>query len=92
MTLHDPTKLVRPDGVIVYFIKSKGLSNEQLHREDGPAYISPSGMEMWFRYGKRHRTDGPAVLSDSGVKAWWLYGVRYDPIEWLLKLHEFGLK
>ncbi len=48
--------------------------NDKLHREDGPAYIFPSGTRSWWINGRRHRTDGPAVEAASGVREWWENG------------------
>jgi hypothetical protein len=53
-------------GIIEYLIKG----TETLHREDGPALISPYGNKFWYRYGKMHRDVGPAVEWDSGMKEW----------------------
>ena len=36
-------------------------SDDQLHREDGPAVELPEGTRFWFLNGKLHREDGPAV-------------------------------
>ena len=42
----------------------------QLHREDGPARISPKlSRQEWYRHGKCHREDGPALVSSRG-EAW----------------------
>jgi hypothetical protein len=37
------------NGMTVY------LTNNQLHRDDGPAIQFPGGIEMWYRNGVRHR-------------------------------------
>ena len=57
------------------------------HREDGPA-CDTQRVKQWFIYGKRHREDGPAIEYNGGKKLWFLHGIEYDPIEWLLKVHE----
>ena len=48
-------------------------NNFNIHREDGPAIISPNGQEEWVINGKRHRVDGPAILSP-GCNEWWING------------------
>lgn len=48
----------------------------QLHRLDGPAYITP-GLEIWFENGKKHRLDGPAIAS-AAIKKWFLRDEEYD--------------
>ena len=48
----------------------------QIHRALGPAVISASGEEEWYRNGQRHRTDGPAVNLSNGYKSWYLYDHR----------------
>lgn len=45
----------------------------ELHRVDGPAYESPSGIKYWFRYGKLHREDGPAITG-VGYDRWYRDG------------------
>ena len=62
------------------------------HRTDGPAIILRNGFEAWYIHGKLHREDGPALMYPSGSNTWWIHGDQYDPITWLLKLYELGLK
>ena len=50
----------------------------QLHRDEGPAIIYPSGTELWYQNGALHREDGPAVIWADGRKEWWLNGVLYS--------------
>ena len=45
-----------------------------LHREDGPAFVSPYGGSAWFVNGQRHREDGPAIERSTGSKVWYLNG------------------
>jgi hypothetical protein len=90
--------------------------DNNLHREDGPAFIRHNGDKDWYLNGDRHRTDGPACEHVDGYKSWWVHGdrhridgpaiinpetgytawflldIEYDPVEWLLKVHELGLK
>lgn len=53
--------------------------NGVLHREDGPAVISPTHQE-WYLNGVLHRTDGPARMfhcAPSGHEKlceWWFEG------------------
>lgn len=53
---------------------SKWFKNGELHRIDGPAYVSVAGREEWFRKGKHHRIDGPAVIMTNGAKKWFVSG------------------
>lgn len=62
------------------------------HRVDGPAIVYPDGTKFWLQNDQFHRADGPAVELHNGEKYWWLNGDEYDPLEWLLKVHELGLK
>jgi len=62
------------------------------HREDGPAFEDPDGTKVWYRHGFLHREDGPAVIWDNGVKYWFLNGAQYEPMEWLIKVHELKNK
>jgi len=57
-------------------------SDNELHREDGPAYISDRGQKEWFIGGIHHRTDGPATEWASGEKSWYLNGVVMSEDEW----------
>ena len=43
-----------------------------LHREDGPAFVSSSGIKSWWVNGKRHREDGPAIEYPIGKQRWYL--------------------
>jgi len=43
-----------------------------LHREDGPAVIWPSGTQQWYLNGKLHREDGPACIWVDGSQSWYL--------------------
>jgi hypothetical protein len=45
----------------------------QLHRTDGPAFISRTGYQAWWVNGERHRTDGPAIIDDNHQE-WWVDG------------------
>ena len=55
-------------------------------------FSTGNGTKFWYQDAMKHRIDGPAVEWENGDKEWWLYGTRYDPIVWLLKVHEWGLK
>lgn len=46
----------------------------QLHREDGPAFISSNGTQYWYKNGIRHREDGPGVIFSDGRQYWYLKG------------------
>ncbi len=46
-----------------------------LHRTDGPAVISKTKQEWYFK-GKLHRTDGPAVIQNN-CEYWYNYGVMH---------------
>jgi hypothetical protein len=49
-------------------------SENELHREDGPARIYPDGTEEWRLNDELHREDGPAVEFPSGTKYWLING------------------
>ena len=46
----------------------------QLHRLDGPAFISSIGDQFWCINGKFHRTDGPAIDYGNGDKSYYIHG------------------
>jgi hypothetical protein len=51
-----------------------------LHRDDGPAEITVSGIgkvEIWNNHGRIHRADGPAIVHDNGEKEFFLYNDNY---------------
>lgn len=50
------------------------ICNGPLHREDGPAYISPNGRIVWCWNGRHHREDGPAQLTPEGTMFWNRHG------------------
>lgn len=62
------------------------------HRIGGPATEWFNGVNVWYQNDLLHNEEGPAITTLDGAKEWWLNGVRYDPIEWLLKVHELGIK
>jgi len=49
--------------------------DDKMHRDNGPAYISPkTGYKGWYKNGRRHREDGPAIINPTGAGncTWWL--------------------
>lgn len=65
-------KEVSADGYIQYYNK-----DDQLHRINGPAVISPNGNEEWWINGELHKEDGPAVKYSSGTLAWFQNGLKH---------------
>lgn len=55
-------------------MKSYRNENGVLHREDGPAVMSPDGDKHWYLNGQRHREDGPAIEYSNGDKKWYING------------------
>ena len=49
-------------------------SDNQLHREGGPAVEYVNGHKEWWQNGQRHRIDVPAI--EIGSKAWYINDVR----------------
>lgn len=49
----------------------------ELHRDDGPARVFPSGREEWYRHGALHRENGPAVIHANGSVKYYVDGVRH---------------
>ncbi len=45
-------------------------TNEQLHRDDGPAIEFKSGTKYWCKNGKLHRENGPAIELSGGTRYW----------------------
>ena len=74
------------DGAVCWYRKDRP------HRKGGPAYIGTEGHLEWYRNGKLHNEDGPAVVWPDGTKEWYINDFEYDPIEWMIKVHELGLK
>lgn len=60
------------DGNILY-----RNENGELHRDDGPAVISPHGGKIWYRNGKKHREDGPALIANNLAEIWYRNGVKH---------------
>lgn len=67
-------------------------SRNNLHRIGGPAVEHTDGLKIWIVHDKIHRTDGPAIEDPEGHHEWWLDDIRYDPVTWMIKVHELGLK
>jgi hypothetical protein len=55
------------DGTIEWYRHGK------LHREGGPALITPLQVE-WWRQGVLHRDDRPAVIFNNGASEFWVNG------------------
>jgi len=53
----------------------------ELHRENGPAWISSNGNKKWYANGKLHRLDGPAFELANGKKYWFIEGKKYTEEE-----------
>lgn len=45
------------DGSVAFFNDAN-----QLHRDDGPAVITPEGGLRWYQNGKQQRSDGPSHI------------------------------
>lgn len=62
----------------VFYFWPNDAHYDNLHRIDGPAYISERGTEEWICNGDTHRIGGPAlVFALSGVSSWYIQGRRY---------------
>ncbi len=49
-------------------------SQDELHRQHGPAVEWVDGTRRWWLNGQRHRIDGPAIECESGHREWYLDG------------------
>ena len=56
-------------------------SDNQLHRDEGPAVEYTNGTKYWYQNGLPHRIDGPAIEYKSGHKEWWLNGEELTEAE-----------
>ena len=56
-------------------------SDNQLHRENGPAIEYANGEKWWFQNGQLHRTDGPAIEWANGTGEWWINGKKLTEAE-----------
>ena len=56
-------------------------SDDQLHREDGPAVELPEGTRFWYLNDQLHREDGPATEWSDGTREWYLDGKRLSKDE-----------
>ena len=65
------SKITKEDGTIEY-----RNGKNQLHCEDGPAFIYPNGTKYWFQNDQLHRIDGPAAIYSNGIKQFWVNGER----------------
>lgn len=67
--------------------------NDELHREDGPAYERADGTRAWYLNGVLHREDGPAVEYRDGDRSWWLNDISYTEEEYKqeLRIRKWGM-
>jgi hypothetical protein len=75
----DPKEFAEdPDDLPVYVEDAFcWYKNDQLHRENGPAYIDDKGNKEWYYEGRLHREDGPAGEYVDGCKQWWRHGILH---------------
>lgn len=55
--------------------------NDELHRDDGPAFIYSDGELQWWHHGQLHCRTGPAVITRTGIKEFWVYGKQVSEQE-----------
>ena len=81
----EPHPIVGKDGTKRYYRTIwndvKKRRELQLHRNGGPAVISPDGNHLHFQEGKLHRVDGPAAIFHNGSQNWYLNGDKLSPVE-----------
>ena len=53
------------------------ITDQTLHRADGPAFSGADGTLAWYFNGRLHRTDGPAVILPDGTMEWFIEGKRH---------------
>ena len=56
-------------------------SDDQLHREDGPAVEWEDGTSEWWIDGYPHREDDPAIEWADGYREWYLDGKQLSEDE-----------
>jgi len=59
-----------------YGVKMWFNTNQEFHREDGPAIECANGDKEWWINGQIHREDGPAIEWLDGRKWWYINGKR----------------
>jgi hypothetical protein len=82
-----------PNKDIIYWL----TTNDELHREDGPAVERPDGSKEWWVNDERHRIDGPAAeyfIGSSKIRYWYYHGEKIEvssqeEFERVLKLKAF---
>jgi hypothetical protein len=45
-------------------------SNNEFHRDDGPAVVYTNGEQYWYKHGVIHREGGPAIIKSDGTEEW----------------------
>jgi len=72
--------------VDVYGLRRYYNSDNQLHRDGGPAVEYVVGHVEWYQNGQLHRIDGPAIISERGDKYWYqnnrIHRTDGPAIEW----------
>ena len=58
-------------GSVVFYKDGK------MHRDEGPACISPGRFQQWRKNGMLHREDGPAFKWGDGKIEFWLFNRRF---------------
>ena len=61
-------------------------SDNQLHRDGGPAVEYATGEKRWYQNGQLHRIGDPAIVYADDYSSWWQNGKRHrtdgPAIEW----------
>jgi hypothetical protein len=52
-------------------------SNNEFHRDDGPAVVYANGDKFWYKHGVVHREGGPAIIRANGSQSWLYNGVLH---------------
>jgi hypothetical protein len=55
---------------------TRWFSDDNLHRENGPAIEYANGDKEYYLNGERHRENGPAVEWTNGDKVYYLNGIK----------------
>ena len=82
------------NGIIKYANGGRSwYQNDQLHREDGPAFEMADGTRSWWINGQLHREDGPAIEYFDGRCSWYLNDISYtqEDYEQELLARKWGL-
>ena len=63
--------------------------NGRRHNDNGPAVITSTGVQSWWKHGVRHNHRGPSIIKNGEPRAWHIEGQELDTFGFWYKANEY---